>query len=110
MPPLRCPPRGSSRRRTRPFSWPTTRSSARAMTPRGAPVPGVHRSDDKTGEHQAAAPERVRGLSVFPVPTTQFDYEPTRRWSPMSLTSVVDAVIEQALPCHLVDPDLFFAE
>ena len=28
----------------------------------------------------------------------------------MSLTAVVDAVLEQALPCHLVDPDLFFAE
>jgi WhiB family redox-sensing transcriptional regulator len=28
----------------------------------------------------------------------------------MSLTAVVDAVIEHALPCHLVDPDLFFAE
>ena len=28
----------------------------------------------------------------------------------MSLTAVVDAVLERALPCHLVDPDLFFAE
>ena len=28
----------------------------------------------------------------------------------MSLTAVVDAVVEQALLCHLVDPDLFFAE
>jgi WhiB family redox-sensing transcriptional regulator len=28
----------------------------------------------------------------------------------MSLTAVVDQVVEQALPCHLVDPDLFFAE
>jgi WhiB family transcriptional regulator, redox-sensing transcriptional regulator len=28
----------------------------------------------------------------------------------MSLTAVVDAVVEQALPCHLVDPELFFAE
>ena len=28
----------------------------------------------------------------------------------MSLTAVVDAVIEHALPCHLVEPDLFFAE
>jgi WhiB family redox-sensing transcriptional regulator len=28
----------------------------------------------------------------------------------MSLTAVVDRVVEQALPCHFVDPDLFFAE
>jgi WhiB family transcriptional regulator, redox-sensing transcriptional regulator len=28
----------------------------------------------------------------------------------MSLTAVVEADREQGLPCHLVDPDLFFAE
>ncbi len=28
----------------------------------------------------------------------------------MSLTAVAEAVIDQALPCHLTDPDLFFAE
>jgi WhiB family redox-sensing transcriptional regulator len=28
----------------------------------------------------------------------------------MSLTAVVEADREQAFPCHLVDPDLFFAE
>ena len=28
----------------------------------------------------------------------------------MSLTAVVDAVQDQRLPCHLVEPDLFFAE
>jgi WhiB family redox-sensing transcriptional regulator len=28
----------------------------------------------------------------------------------MTLTAVVDLEDEQALPCHLVDPDLFFAE
>ena len=28
----------------------------------------------------------------------------------MSLTAVVEVDREQALPCHLVDPDLFFAE
>jgi len=28
----------------------------------------------------------------------------------MSLTAVVEADREQALPCHRVDPDLFFAE
>ena len=29
---------------------------------------------------------------------------------PRSLAAVVDLDPEQALPCHLVDPDLFFAE
>ena len=28
----------------------------------------------------------------------------------MTLTAVVDIDVEQALPCHRVDPDLFFAE
>jgi WhiB family redox-sensing transcriptional regulator len=28
----------------------------------------------------------------------------------MTLTAVVEPDLEQALPCHLVDPDLFFAE
>jgi WhiB family redox-sensing transcriptional regulator len=28
----------------------------------------------------------------------------------MSLSAVVDAVAAHALPCHAVDPDLFFAE
>jgi WhiB family redox-sensing transcriptional regulator len=28
----------------------------------------------------------------------------------MSLTAVAEAVVEQALPCHLADPDLYFAE
>jgi WhiB family redox-sensing transcriptional regulator len=28
----------------------------------------------------------------------------------MSLTAVVDPDLDQALPCHLVEPDLFFAE
>jgi WhiB family transcriptional regulator, redox-sensing transcriptional regulator len=28
----------------------------------------------------------------------------------MTLTAVVETDPEQALPCHLVDPDLFFAE
>jgi WhiB family transcriptional regulator, redox-sensing transcriptional regulator len=28
----------------------------------------------------------------------------------MSLTAVVEDAREQALPCHLVNPDLFFAE
>jgi WhiB family redox-sensing transcriptional regulator len=28
----------------------------------------------------------------------------------MTLTAVVETDLEQALPCHLVDPDLFFAE
>jgi WhiB family redox-sensing transcriptional regulator len=28
----------------------------------------------------------------------------------MTLSAVVDLDREQALPCHLVDPDLFFAE
>jgi len=28
----------------------------------------------------------------------------------MTLHAVVDVDLEQALPCHLVDPDLFFAE
>jgi WhiB family transcriptional regulator, redox-sensing transcriptional regulator len=28
----------------------------------------------------------------------------------MSLTAVVEADLERAYPCHLVDPDLFFAE
>jgi WhiB family redox-sensing transcriptional regulator len=36
--------------------------------------------------------------------------EPHEEVELMSLTAVVDAVLEQALPCHLVDPDLFFAE
>jgi WhiB family redox-sensing transcriptional regulator len=36
--------------------------------------------------------------------------EPHKEVELMSLTTVVDAVIEQALPCHRVDPDLFFAE
>jgi len=28
----------------------------------------------------------------------------------MTLTAVVEIDVEQALPCHRVDPDLFFAE
>lgn len=28
----------------------------------------------------------------------------------MSLTAVVEGDLERALPCHLADPDLFFAE
>ena len=69
------------------------------------------------GSFQAAAPDKGAAAFLFLPDRSSNNQSPHKEPEPhkeverqMTLTAVVETDLEQALPCHLVDPDLFFAE